>query len=544
MTDHCGALPEGPVSAPPPWWKTAVVYQIYPRSFAEGSARTGDHAADGVGDLRGIIEHLDHIAWLGADALWLSPIFTSPMADFGYDVSNFCDVDPLFGDLGDLDDLVAEAHRRGIQVILDWVPNHTSIEHPWFQESRRDRTNPKAAWYIWRDTPPNNWNAAFPRGDTAWLLDDTRGQYYLRSFCKEQADLNWDNPDVEAAMLDTLRFWLDRGIDGFRMDVVHMIGKDLTADDPPEAVAKQIPHVPFNDVEVTHERLRRIRSVLDGYPGERASVGEVYLLDEDAMSRYYGDNDELHLSFNFSFLWAEPTPASFRERITTTLAHLERVGGWPTWALSNHDVPRHRQRHGRDERLARITALLLLTLPGTPFLYQGEELGLLDAEIADEAMIDPGRRDGCRAPIPWTAEPNHGWPTSPWLPFAPEAEHRNVATMTNDTTSIAHLYRELVHLRARSPSLQTGSFSWVGSTSRGVEGGGVEDGGSDGEGFSDGEVLAYHRGDEWTVVANFGSASVELDTFGLNLRSVLATGLQPLQGRIVPGFSGVIARRD
>ena len=243
------------------WWKSAVVYQVYPRSFAESADAPGPTL--GVGTLAGITARLDHLSWLGVDALWLSPVFRSPMADFGYDVSDFCDIDPTFGTLADFDRLLAQAHARGIKVILDWVPNHTSDQHPWFQESRRDRTNPKADWYVWRDEPANNWLASFPKGEPAWQFDEQRGQYYLRCFLKEQPDLNWDNPDVEAAMHDTLRFWLDRGVDGFRMDVVHLLGKALTHDDPPICRERGWGHVPYNDQPATHERLRNIRRVLD-----------------------------------------------------------------------------------------------------------------------------------------------------------------------------------------------------------------------------------------------------------------------------------------
>jgi alpha-glucosidase len=506
-----------------PWWQTAVVYQIYPRSFAASRHRDRGTTSPVVGDLAGIREHLDHIQWLGADTLWLSPMFRSPMADFGYDISDFCDVDPLFGDLADLDALVEDVHARGMRILLDWVPNHTSIEHPWFQESRRDRTNPKAAWYIWRDEPVNNWNAAFPKGDPCWQFDEVRGQHYLRSFCVEQADLDWDVPEVEAAMLDTLRFWLDRGIDGFRMDVVHMIGKDLTRDDPAKAVASRLSHVPFNDVEVTHARLRRIRGVLDAYPGERVSVGEVYLLDEAAMSRYYGAGDELHLSFNFRFLWATPAAAELRDRITTTLGHLAPLGAWPTWVLSNHDVPRHRQRHGGDEGLARAMAVLLLTLPGTPFLYQGEELGLVDAEIADADQLDPGLRDGCRAPIPWTADATHGWPGAPWLPFPPESEVRDVDSQRNDGASILHLYHRLTELRRRVPGLRDGSLRWRDDLIGGRE-----------------HVLAYERGDGVVVALNLGDHDVSWPTEAEGWTDLLSTRPAGRADGVLPGATGII----
>ena len=481
------ALYAGPMSSP--WWQHAVIYQIYPRSFAESGG-----TERGVGNLRGIIDRLDHLVWLGVDAVWLSPVFASPMADFGYDISDFCAIDPTFGTLADLDELIDECHRRGLRLLLDWVPNHTSDQHPWFVESRSSRTNPRADWYVWRDEPANNWHASFPRGDTAWQFDPVRGQYYLRCFTPEQADLNWDVPAVEAAMLDTLRFWLDRGVDGFRMDVVHLIGKDIDRDDPPAAAAKAWSHVPFNDVEVTHERLRRIRGVLDGYPGERVAVGEVYLLDEAAVARYYGAGDELHLNFNFSFLWAAPTAPSLRARIARTLEHLAPVGAWPTWVLSNHDVVRHRQRHGGDESLARQMAVLLLTLPGTPFVYQGEELGLVDADVPADRVVDPGRRDGCRAPIPWTAEPGHGWPVEPWLPFAPEADERNVAALRDRPDSILHLYRSLMALRRSTHDLLDGATQLLQPP---------EDQADDG-------VLAFHRGG-LTVALHLGIDPVVLD---------------------------------
>jgi alpha-glucosidase len=341
---------------------------------------------------------------------------------------------------------------------------------------------------VWSDEPLNNWKAAFPKGESVWQWDDVRGQYYLRCFAKEQPDLNWDNPDVVAAMLDTLRFWLDRGIDGFRMDVVHLIGKDLSKDDPPDLVAKDWSHVTFNDVDVTHERLRAIRGVLDSYAGDRTSVGEVYLLDIAAMSRYYGDGDELHMSFNFAFLWAQPTARSLAERIETTLREFDPIGAWPTWVLSNHDVVRHRQRHGGDERVARIMAVMLLTLRGTPFVYQGEELGLLDAVVPPERIVDLDGRDGCRAPIPWDSTPLHGWQVDPWLPFPPEADERNVAVLRDDETSILHLYRDLLALRRSEDALLTGALHLV-------------DLGAN--------VLAYHR-DGWLIVLNFGSQPVQL----------------------------------
>ncbi len=438
------------------WHKSAVVYQIYPRSFADGSG-------DGIGDLEGVISKLDYLQWLGVDAIWLSPIFPSPMADFGYDVSDYCDIDPLFGDLRIFDDLLAEAHRRRLKVMLDWVPNHTSIEHPWFVESRSSLDNPKRDWYIWRDLQPNgeypnNWTASFSDQQPAWTLDPTTGQYYLHLFLPEQPDLNWEHHDVEAAMLDTIRFWLDRGVDGLRMDVVHLIGKDF--EDDPDGIAP-LNHVQFNDVPVTHEHLRHIRSVIDSYQGDRTSVGEVYLLDERKMATYYGDDDELHMSFNFAFLWTSWDAAKLKKRIITTLELLGPRDATPTWVLSNHDVPRHRQRYGGSEAVARAAAVMLLTLPGTAFVYQGEELGLLDAVVPPERVVDPGGRDGCRAPIPWNNTADRGWQADPWLPFPPETDRRNVQAQQADTNSIAHLYRRLLAARRTHSALVRGTLTWM-----------------------------------------------------------------------------------
>ena len=433
------------------WWRDAVIYQIYPRSFR-------DSDGDGVGDLAGIVEGLDHIAALGVDALWLSPIFTSPMADFGYDVASYTDVDPTFGTIDDLDRLVAGAHARGIRVLLDWVPNHTSDQHPWFLASRASRDDPRRDWYVWRDPapdggPPNNWIAAF-KDVPAWTLDDTTGQYYLHSFLAEQPDLNWSNPAVEAAMHETLRFWLDRGVDGFRADVVHLIGKGTTVPDLP--VGRESSLVPTIDVPYTHELLRRIRSVLDEYPHEPMMVGEVYLLEPGQTLRYLGDDDELHLTFDFRTLHTRWEADALREIIALVQDEFAEPH-WPTWVLSNHDRPRHRSRYGSDAR-ARAAAVLSLTVRGTPFLYAGEELGLEDAFVPDDKVVDPGGRDGCRAPIPWTAQPDRGWGDDPWLPFPPDAGARSVAAEELDPTSMLHLYRRLLHLRRETPALRSGSM--------------------------------------------------------------------------------------
>ncbi len=476
-----------------PWWRSGVVYQIYPRSFA-------DTDGDGVGDLEGVRQHLDHLVWLGVDAVWLSPIFRSPMADFGYDVSDYCDVDPLFGSLADLDRLVAEAHARGVRVLLDWVPNHTSDRHPWFVESRRSRTSSHRDWYVWRDPaggggPPNNWMAAFPPETRAWTLDPATGQYYLHCFLPSQPDLDWSNPAVVAAMHDVLRFWLDRGIDGFRVDVVHCLGKDpALPDDPPDLAA--LPHAAINDHPSTHVALRGLRRLVDTYPGDRMLVGEVFQLFQPDVTRYYGRGDELHLAFDLPATLYTPWEArAWRERTASVLAAHGAAGAWPTVVLSNHDTPRHRTRLGSEAR-ARAAAVLLLTLPGTPFLYAGEELGLEDAFVARERRVDPGGRDGCRAPLPWDGSPRHGWAGEPWLPWPPDAGARSLATLRDDPSSILHLYRRLLVARRSSPALRGGGWS-------------ARDAPPD--------VLAYERvadTDRRLVLVNFGSAPARIAVGG------------------------------
>jgi alpha-glucosidase len=478
-----------------PWWRSAVVYQIYPRSFADGNG-------DGIGDLAGLRARLDHLAWLGVDALWLSPIYPSPMADFGYDVADYCDVDPVFGSLAELDALVGEAHARGLRVILDWVPNHTSDRHPWFVESRADRASPRRDWYVWRDpaadgAPPNNWVAAFPPSTRAWTLDAASGQYYLHLFLREQPDLNWANPDVRRAMHAVLRFWLDRGIDGFRMDVIHLIGKDAAlADDPPPF--DRLPHVIAHESAETHAHLREIRALLDGYPGERMAVGEVVVVPEERVWTYYGQGDELHLAFNLPHQLRTPwDAAAWRARIARTEAALSPRGGWPAWVLSNHDNPRHRTRYGGSEARARAAAVLLLGLRGTPFLYAGEELGLEDAAIAPGRAVDPGGRDGCRAPLPWTIAPPHGWTgAEPWLPFVADAGERSVEAQRRDPASLLQLYRRLLVARRASPALRAGALRLVDAP--------------------DG-VVAWERaagGDRRLVLVNFGAEAARFDAQG------------------------------
>ncbi len=503
------------------WWQQAVCYQIYPRSFC-------DTNGDGVGDLDGIRAHLDHLRWLGVDALWLSPFFRSPMADYGYDVSDYCDVDPLFGDLEAFDRLLADAHERGMRVVIDWVPNHSSDQHPWFTAARSSPDDPQRDWYVWRDPAPdggrpNNWIESLTMGP-AWTLDEASGQYYLHNFFSSQPDLNWANPDVVEAMHDTLRFWLDRGVDGFRMDVVNLIGKDpALPSDPPDL--EGLPHLVLNDRPETHELLRDIRKLLDSYPDDRMAVGEVILLTIEGIVGHLGQGDELHLAFNFPPMYGPWDADTWRTAIETTERAYQATDGTPTWVLSNHDNPRHRTRFGGSEAVARAAAVLELTLRGTVFLYAGEEIGLLDAVVPPERVLDPGGRDGCRAPIPWDATSSHGWATDdPWLPWPPEPEVRNVADQAGDPSSILHLYRHLLELRRTTPALLAGELELVDAP--------------------DG-VLAYARrapGSAVLVAINFGESAVEwggLERPGRLL--VSSAGRGALGGRLDGSEAAVIA---
>ncbi|MBW3572546.1 MAG: alpha-amylase, partial [Gemmatimonadetes bacterium] len=375
------------------WWQRGVVYQVYPRSFQ-------DTDGDGVGDLRGITRRLDYLRWLGVDALWISPIYPSPMADFGYDVSDYRDVHPMFGTLADFDQLVREAHARGLRVILDFVPNHTSQEHPWFRESRSSRENPRRDWYIWRDPapgggPPTNWLSNF--GGPAWTLDERTGQYYYHAFLPQQPDLNWRNPAVVEAMLDVLRFWLERGVDGFRVDVIwHLIKDDRFRDNPvnPGWTPEQRPYdavlpVHTADQPEVHQLIARMRRLMDEYP-ERVLIGEIYLPVERLVAYYGQDMSGAHLPFNFQLIRA-PWHARHIARLIDEYEAALPPGGWPNWVLGNHDVHRIASRVGRAQ--ARVAAVLLLTLRGTPTLYYGDEIGMMDVEVPPERVQDPYERN-------------------------------------------------------------------------------------------------------------------------------------------------------
>src|SRR4051794_15417773 len=432
----------------PAWWQRGAIYQIYPRSFA-------DSDGDGVGDLPGITSKLDYLKALHVEGIWLSPIFPSPMADFGYDVADYCDIDPVFGTLDDLDELLAACHARDIKLILDWVPNHTSNQHAWFEESRSSRTNPKRDWYVWRDEP-NDWMSVFKACGPAWTLDPTTEQYYLHSFMPEQPDLNWDNPEVEQAMHDVLRFWMDRGVDGLRLDAIAKIAKDPLLRDHARAARRH-----DEDWETIHPRLRGIRRVIDEYD-DRMIVGEVALQDLHRIVSYLEYGDQLHLAHNFVFIDQDWDAEAYADSI----ADFERLAedhAWPAWFLANHDNPRPASRFDHDglgaER-ARAILVMIYALRGTPFVYQGEELGLPDAAIPPERVVDVDGRDPERAPLPWTPEPPaHGFTEAAeaWLPFVAEASALDAQTQAQDPRSTLSLVRALAGLRAGSPTLQTGA---------------------------------------------------------------------------------------
>jgi alpha-glucosidase len=448
------------------WWRDGVIYQVYPRSFA-------DSDGDGVGDLRGIIEHLDHLAWLGVDGLWLNPTFPSPNADWGFDVSDYCGVHPELGTLDDLDELVARAGERGIHVLLDLVPNHTSIQHPWFRE-RRD-------FYVWREGrdggPPNNWKSVF--GGPAWTRDEATGEWYLHNFDPGQPDLDWWNEEVRDEFDGILRFWFDRGIAGFRIDVAHGIVKDRELRDNPAATADDIePHqrlgqrpvFSMNRPEV-HDVLRRWRALSDPY--DAVLVGETYVHELETLVSFYGDDgvDELHLAFNFVFLLAK-FDVSVLSPIVARTEELLPEHAWPVWTLGNHDITRFPTRWaGGDPELARCLLMLLLTLRGTPVLYYGDELAMGETSVPHERVVDPeaardpeggSGRDGARTPMPWDDSPGLGFTApgvEPWLPFGDATA--NVAAQRDDPGSVLHLTRDLIALRRSEPDLLTGAYSEV-----------------------------------------------------------------------------------
>jgi len=530
------------------WWQTGVIYQVYPRSFQDSNG-------DGIGDLPGITQRLDYLKdTLGIDAIWLSPFYPSPMADFGYDVSDYCNVDPMFGTLADFDLLVKETHRRNLRIIIDFVPNHTSDQHAWFQESRSSLDNPKRDWFVWRSPKadgslPNNWQSHF--GGSAWEWDSVTSQYYLHSFLKEQPDINWRNPMVKAAMFAVIRFWLERGVDGFRLDVAHYIGKDIDLRDNPWIPGINLEehkdhlymaqnHLYDKGDPYAHEVFREFRQLLDSYSSERPrySVGEIHIFDWKHWASYYGENlDELHMPFNFALMVAPWQPQSLRQVVDSLEAVLP-TGAWPNYVLGNHDTPRLASRYGKEN--VRLAALLLLTLRGTPTLYQGEELGMENVDIPYERQKDPYGlnvpgfgRDLCRTPMQWDATPTAGFSSAPieklWLPLAGDYQQVNVQVQSNQADSILALYRQLLALRKTSTALQWGDYQPIDNVPTSCY-----------------VFLRLAEGQKLLVALNFADQLVVLDLSTLGSGNLLVSTELDRQGRIdlnhlnLRGHEGVV----
>ena len=509
------------------WWQEGIVYQIYPRSFV-------DSTGDGTGDLGGVISRLDYLKWIGIDAIWLSPIYPSPMADFGYDVSDYTDIHPMFGTLEDFDELVEKAHGRGLKVILDFVPNHSSDEHPWFVESRSSRDNPKRDWYIWEDPasdggPPNNWVSHFV--GPAWTWDEKTGQYYLSSFDPKQADLNWRNPEVRQAMYEAMRFWYERGVDGFRIDVLWIVIKDEKLRDNPAAPDWKPGDPPWEQQTRTYSEdqfevyqvSREMRDIADSH-GERVLIGEIYLPLERLMSYYGEDQDGVHLPFNFQLILLKDWNAgSVRELVDEYEAALPE-GGWPNWVLGNHDNPRVASRIGPGR--ARLAQMLLLTLRGTPTVYYGDEIGMTDVEVPAHRVVDPrGKdqpefsRDPARTPMQWDETTGAGFTDGePWLPIAEDFTEVNVAAQREDPDSMLTFFRRLTGLRRKLPALNVGSYISVET-------------GND-------SVFAYlreHEGQRVLVALNFSGQSQRWDPPDLKNEGELLCSTHPgREGTVAP----------
>jgi alpha-glucosidase len=527
----------GKVSAKEPWWKHAVFYEIYPRSFM-------DTNGDGIGDLNGITSKLDYLADLGVDALWITPFYPSPQVDFGYDVSDYESVDAQFGTLADLDRLVREAHKRNIRVVMDMVFNHTSDQHRFFQAARSSRNNPYRDWYIWRDpapdgSPPNNWYSGF--GPTAWTFDEKTKQYYYHFFYPQQPDLNWRNPKVEQAMFKSIRFWLNRGVDGFRLDVINWLFEDPQLRDNPVlpqlrqgSTTEHEQELKYNrDLPEGHKVLRRFRRMVNRYAGDRVLIGEIWIPTIEQLMPYYGpNNNEIHLPFNFFFSTEvkKLDAAGFRAVVEKSERALR--GRPTTYVLSNHDDLRRaytRFGDGRhNEEIAKLTATMLLTLRGSPFFYYGEEIGMesIEPETLAEVRDPVGKRywpgykgrDAQRRPMQWNDEPNAGFTTgTPWLRLAPRARERTVEKASADPDSILNFYKRAIRLRRQSPALLDGDYTPIGN---------------------DPHIFAYRRrSPQQTIVVALNMSGegrkLKLDEAG-RLREVLSNllqkGARPVEG--------------
>jgi alpha-glucosidase len=529
---------EAPPPGAPPWWRTAVFYQVYPKSFADGNG-------DGVGDLIGLRDRLDYLQQLGVDALWLCPFYPSPGADGGYDVANPTDVDPVFGTLADFDGVVAAAHARGIRVTIDLVPNHFSDQHPWFHAAlAAEPGSPERARFIFRDgkgargeRPPNNWPSVF--GGPAWTRVPD-GQWFLHLFAAEQPDLDWSNPEVAAEFERILRFWLDRGADGFRVDVAHGMAKARGLSDISASTFAKIndaDHMrpiddPRWDQDEVHDYLRAFRRVLDSYPGDRMAVGEVWASGGQRLARYVRA-DELNLAFSFQLVQATWSATTFQAAIDDAMQTMSAVGAPCAWVLSNHDIDRHVTRFGGGEMgvaRGRAAALLQLSLPGAVYLYNGDELGLPNVDDLPESVLqDPTwersghtrrGRDGERVPLPWDGDtPPFGFSSSPdtWLPIPASWQPLTVGRQLDEADSTLSLYRRALDYRAKSTSLHGDEFDWIGSPD---------------------DTLAFRRGADLVVAVNFGTAPAPMPPGQI----VLASG--PLDGGTLPPDTAVWLREE
>ncbi len=510
------------------WWRHGIFYQIYPRSFQDSNA-------DGVGDIAGVIDRLPYLQALGIDVIWLSPVFPSPMADFGYDISDYTGIDPLFGTMEDFDALISATHAGGLKLILDLVPNHTSDQHPWFIASRNSRDDPKRDWYIWREPaadggPPNNWMSEF--GGSAWTYDATTRQYYYHAFLARQPDLNWRNPAVRHAIHDVMRCWLRKGVDGFRVDVIwHLIKDAEFRDDPPNPDFRdgRPPHQRIltrysSDQPEVHDVIAEMRRVIDEFEC-KVLIGEIYLPFERLVVYYGKDLAGTHLPFSFALLSA-PWNARAVEKIIADYEAALPAGAWPNWVLGNHDRPRVASRVGRAQ--AGVAAMLLLTLRGTPTLYYGDEIGMRQVAIAPDQVRDPFEknvpgigmgRDGCRTPMQWDATTYAGFSTSPpWLPLADDFAQENVVNLDADARSILSLYKALIHLRQKSPPLMHGDYVPI---------------------AAEGDLLLYRRQSEGAaavIALNLGAEPVSLasEAIGLDGEILLST-LLDRQGEKIQG---------
>ena len=522
------------------WWQREVFYQIYPRSFQDSNG-------DGNGDLRGIRARLDYVQWLGAGAIWICPFFRSPMADGGYDISDYCDVDPLFGNMDDFTALLDAVHVRGMKLVLDLVPNHTSDQHPWFIESRSSRDNPRRDWYVWRDPgpengAPSNWLSHF--GGCAWRLDEATSQFYYHAFLPAQPDLNWRNPELRRAIYDVMRFWLTRGVDGFRVDAVtNFVEDDLLRDDPqnrdyrrgmpPDSVQRR---VFTKDRPETHQIVGEMRDVVDEFP-HRVLIGEVHLPLARAMAYYGRQRPFVNLPFNFQLMQSDWDCRSLSAAIDQYTQLLPQ-NAWPNWVLGNHDEKRLATRIGEEQ--ARIAAMLLMTLKGTPFIYNGDELGMRNVPISRLNMRDTRvktmshrfSRDGARTPMRWNSGKGSGFTTSakPWLPLGKKTNPADVASQQEDGGSLLNLYRDLIALRRKSPALIGGTFLPLATR---------------------GDVLGYERhesGQRFRMALNMGPRE-QLFPFDEQFRVVIST-VRDRNGERVSGdlllrpHEGLIAEAD